>query len=101
MIRNYYELQERDMESLEGNQLPATFSSQFLWNREFSIRWDLTKNLHMSFNSATNAEIEEPYMQVNKDLYPDNYSHWKDSVWNSIKEFGKPLDYNQSFLFSF
>ena len=101
MIRNYYELQERDMESLEGNQLPATFSSQFLWNREFSIRWDLTKNLHMSFNSATNAEIEEPYMQVNKDLYPDNYSHWKDSVWNSIKEFGKPLDYNQSFSASY
>ncbi|MGN1376258.1 MAG: cell surface protein SprA [Prevotella sp.] len=101
MIRNYYELQERDMESAEGNQLPATFSSQFLWNREFSIRWDFTKNLHMSFNSATHAEIEEPYMQVNKDLYPDNYSHWKDSVWNSIKDFGKPLDYNQSFSASY
>lgn len=101
MIRNYYELQERDMESTEGNQLPLTFSEQFLWNREFSIRWDLTKNLHVNFNSATHAEIEEPYTPINKDLYPDQYSAWKDSVWTSIKHFGRPLDYNQSFSASY
>lgn len=101
MLRNYYELQERDMESTEGNQLPLTFSEQFLWNREFSIRWDLTKNLHMNFNSATHAEIEEPYTPINKDLYPDQYTAWKDSVWNSIKDFGRPLDYNQTFNMSY
>ena len=97
MTRNYYELQERDMESTDGNQLPLTFSEQFLWNRSFSIRWDLTKNLHMNFSSRTNAEIEEPYTPINKDLYPDQYSAWKDSVWTSIKDFGRPLDYNQTF----
>lgn len=101
MVRNYYELQERDMEITEGNKLPLTFSEQFLWNREFSIRWDLTKNLHASFSSATHAEIEEPYTPVNKDLYPDRYSAWKDSVWTSIKEFGRPLDYNQTFTASY
>lgn len=101
MLRNYYELQERDMESTDGNQLPLTFSEQFLWNREFSIRWDLTKNLHMNFNSATHAEIEEPYTPINKDLYPDQYAAWKDSVWTSIKDFGRPLDYNQTFNMSY
>ncbi len=101
MTRNYYELQERDMESTEGNMLPLTFSEQFLWNRSFSVRWDLTKNLHMNFTSATNAEIETPYTPVNKDLYPDRYSAWKDSVWTSIKDFGRPLDYNQTFTASY
>ena len=101
IMRNYYELQERDMESTENSQLPLTFNEQFLWNREFSIRWDFTKNLHMSFNSATHAEIEEPYTPVNKDLYPDQYSAWKDSVWTSIKHMGRPLDYNQSFTASY
>lgn len=100
MLRNYYELQERDMEST-GTQLPLTFSEQFLWNREFSIRWDLTKNLHANFSSATHAEIEEPYTPVNKDLYPDQYSAWKDSVMTSIKDFGRPLDYNQTFTLSY
>lgn len=101
MTRSYYELQERDMESTEGNMLPLTFSEQFLWNRAFSLRWDLTQNLHLDFSSATNAEIEEPYTPVNKDLYPDQYSAWKDSVWTSIKDFGRPLDYNQTFNASY
>ena len=99
--RSYYELQERDMQDLGGSQLPLTFSQQFLWNREFSLRWDLTKNLHMNFQSATHAEIEEPYTPVNKDLYADQYKAWKDSVWTSIKHFGMPLDYNQTFTASY
>ena len=99
--RSYYELQERDMQDLGGSQLPLTFSQQFLWNREFSLRWDLTKNLHMNFQSATHAEIEEPYTPVNKDLYADQYKAWKDSVWTSIRHFGTPLDYNQTFTASY
>ena len=101
ITRNYYELQERDMESTENNQLPLTFSEQVLWNREFQIRWDLTKNLHMNFQSATNAEIEEPYTPINKDLYPDHYEAWKDSVKQSLRHFGTPLSYNQSFQASY
>ena len=101
MTRSYYELQERDMESTENAMLPLTFSEQFLWNRDFTIRWDLTKNLHMNFQSATHAEIEEPYTPINKDLYPDQYQAWKDSVKQSISNFGRPLDFNQSFNASY
>ena len=102
MTRNYYELQERDLEDLgNSNSIPATFSSQFLWNREFQLRWDLTRNLRFSFQSATHAEIEEPYTQINKELYPDRYEAWKDSVWTSIKNLGTPLDYQQSVTASY
>ncbi len=107
MTRDYYELQERDMETLMSGaagvdaKLPLTFSEQFLWNREFSINWDLTKNLHMSFQSATHAQIEEPYTPVNKDLYADQYHAWKDSVWTSIRHWGAPLDYSQNFQASY
>ena len=107
MTRDYYELQERDMETLMSgaagvdSKLPLTFSEQFLWNREFSINWDLTKNLHMNFQSATHALIEEPYTPVNKDLYADQYHAWKDSVWTSIRHWGAPLDYSQNFQASY
>lgn len=101
MTRNYYELQERDMESTENADLPVTFNEQFLWNRNFTLRWDFTKNLHMNFQSATHAQIEEPYTVINKDLYPDEYQAWKDSVKNSIRHFGTPLDYQQNFNASY
>jgi len=103
ITRNYYELQERNMEDLGGSRLPVTFNSQFLWNRSFSMRWDLTKNLHMNFQSGTQAEIEQPLsnLPINKDLYPEHYEAWKDSVWQSIKHFGRPLDYRQTFTASY
>ena len=89
------------MEDLSANSLPVKFNEQFLWNRDFSLRWDLTKNLHLNFQSATRAEIEEPYTPINKDLYPDAYSAWKDSVITSIKNLGTPLDYSQQFSASY
>ncbi len=101
IIRNYYEQQERDLQNLEGQKMPLNFNEQFLWNRDFSIRWDFTKNLRFSFQSATHAQIEEPYTPVNKDLYADRYSAWKDSVWQSIKNLGTPLDYQQQTTISY
>ncbi|MEI3068524.1 MAG: cell surface protein SprA [Prevotella sp.] len=106
MTHETYELQERDMESLTKSQLPITFSDQFLWNREFALRWDLTGNLHMNFQSATHAQVDVPYPDVDTDLYADQYHAWKDSVYrsavlNSVRTWGTPLDYSQSFTASY
>ena len=99
--RDYYEMQERDLESAENQNMPLRWNQQFLWNRDFTLRWDFTKNLHFSFQSGTRAQIEEPYTPVNKDLYPDRYEAWKDSVWQSIKHLGTPLDYQQQVTASY
>ena len=97
--RSYYEFQERDLDA--GTQLPVTWSDQFLWNRELSLRWDIFKSLKLNYSSATHAEIEEPYTVVNKDLYPDQYEAWKDSVRRSILSLGRPLTYNSAFSASY
>ena len=93
--RNYHELQERDLEGSDG--IPVIFSQQFYMNRDFAISWNPLQLLRLSFNAATRAEIEEPYTVVNKDLYPDLYELWKDSVKMSLRNMGRPLDYSQSF----
>jgi cell surface protein SprA len=93
--RSYHELQERDMEGSEG--IPVTFSQQFYWNRDLNVSWSPLQLLRLSFNASTRAEIEEPYMVVNKELYPDQYEYWKDSVKMSLMNMGRPLDYTQSF----
>jgi len=96
--REYYEFQLRDLgEWGEENRIQASFREDFFWNRSTAIQWDLTKNLNMSFNSGTNARIESPYVQVNKRLNPDQYSLWKDSVLQSIKDLGTPMEYKQTF----
>lgn len=99
ITRSYYEYQERDIDT--GTQLPVTFSDQFLWNRDLTVRWDIFKALKLSWSSATHAEIEEPYTVVNKNLYPDEYAAWKDSVKRSLASFGRPLTYRSHFTGSY
>lgn len=101
LIRNYQETQLRDLSgSLSAIPLPKgayiTFSQYFIWNRDFSVNWEMTRNLKSSFHSGTIAEIEEPYLQVNKKLNRDDYEIWKDSVVQSITSLGRPLNYEQS-----
>lgn len=98
MMRNYYEIKLRDLtSSTDGGNPLLSFSHNFLWDRAFSLRWDFTNNLSMTFTSGTNARIEEPNVQVNKKLNPDDYQVWKDSVKQSIRDLGTPLKYDQTF----
>ena len=97
--RSYHELQERDLEGSEG--IPVIFSQQFYMNRDLSVSWNPLQLLRLSFSARSRAEIEEPYTVVNKDLYPDEYEFWKDSVKMSLRNMGRPLDYNQSFNASY
>ena len=96
MSRYYYEQQTRS-EADVMFQLPVSVSKNWLWDRQLSLSWNLTKSLSLSFNSNTSARIEETVGAVNRKLFPDKYRDWKDTVWQSIRSFGTPWSYNQTF----
>ncbi|MDR1544586.1 MAG: cell surface protein SprA [Prevotellaceae bacterium] len=103
--RMYSETQLRDLEGSLNidprNWENALFSSSknFTWNRTFNLAYDLTKNLQLNFQSATNSRIDETlYSPVNKNFFPkDIYENWKDTVLQSLKHLGTPLMYQQTF----
>ena len=91
-----------------------TFDKNWQWDRTSDIKWDLTRNLKLSFSTATNSEINETIssddedgdrlvnIPINKQYlddigYIDWYDKWKDTVWHSIKHFGEPVSYEQKF----
>jgi cell surface protein SprA len=96
MSRYYYEQQERS-EADDMFQLPVSVSKNFLWDRQLSVNWNITKTLTLTFNSNTSARIEEPTGAVNRKLFPDKYREWKDTIWQSILSMGTPWSYNQTF----
>ncbi len=98
--RYYYEQQTRNETGVDV-ELPVSVSKNFLWDRQFALSWNFTKSLTMSFNSNTTAHILEPVGQVNKQLFPDEYRDWRDSVMRSIKDLGTPWAYNQTFTASY
>ena len=102
MVRNYYEVQLRHLGSYDqGAKVAASFSQNWTWNRSFGLTWNLTNNLSFSFQAGTNSRIEEPHVQVNKKLNPDEYQVWRDSVKQSIRDLGKPMFYDQTFNATF
>ena len=96
MTRYYYEQQTRS-ETDQMFQLPVSVSKNWLWDRQLSLNWNLTKTLSLTFNSNTSARIEETVGAVNRRLFPDRYREWKDTVWQSILSMGTPWSYNQTF----
>lgn len=98
--RYYTKTMTRDLESYSlgidnsNNQFFA-WSQTFYWDRDFSINWDFLRNLRLSFQSGTRAEIDEPYLQVDKPIYSDDYDKWKDGIIRNIHNWGNPLSYRQ------
>ena len=99
MNRTYYEQQLKNVDETGMSEfyVPISFSKNFLWDRQTTISWDLLKTLKLNFNASTNSRIDEPNTPVNKQLYPDEYEHWKDSVRQNILRMGTPIKFNQTF----
>lgn len=100
MSRYYYELQTRSETDVDF-QLPVSVSKNFIWDRQLSLTWNLTKSLSVNFNSNTSARIEETMGAVNRKLFPDKYKEWKDTVIQSLLHLGTPWSYNQTFVVNY
>lgn len=99
-LRRFY--QEQQMRDVTAYTAPAvTHLQRFFWNREMDVQWDLTSDLRLEWQSGTEARIAEPYRRVNRDLDPDGYRIWRDSVMASIRRLGEPLNYRQHLLVSY
>jgi cell surface protein SprA len=95
LARNYQEIQKRNVTNPEY-KIPVSVSKDFNWNRYFDFKYTLSRGLKFSLNAATNTRIDEPDGAVNKELYRDEYYHWRDSVWSNIFSFGRTTNYQHS-----
>ncbi|MBP1639738.1 MAG: hypothetical protein H6Q17_1321 [Bacteroidetes bacterium] len=102
ITRTYTQSQERDYDALEAGTTQSkydllSYSKDFLWNRKFDFKLDLTKSLSLSFSSTTNSRIDESDGPVDANLFPDEYKVWKNAIKKSITDLGRPLLYQQVF----
>jgi cell surface protein SprA len=100
--RQYSQVQLRDLNvtstdaGSSSTNINRTNSSNFMWNRQFDIKYDLTKAIRLSFQTAMNANIAEPLNRT-PEIGKQYYEVWRDSVWSNIKRLGTPYTYQQVF----
>ena len=95
--RSYNEVQARSVDNPDY-RLPATYNKDFSWNRIYDLKWDFTKSLKFDFNANNIARVDEPTVnqRVNR-AYTDEYEQWKDTVMQSIREFGRTTSYRHQY----
>ncbi len=93
LYRRYNEIQTRNITN-PGLILPQTFQKDFLWNRFFDLRYDLTRNLKVDFSSRSTSRIDEPEGRINR--RDDDYEWKRDSILTSLWDMGRPVLYNHN-----
>ncbi len=93
IYRRYNEIQTRNITN-PGMILPKTFEKDFLWNRYFDLRYDVTRNLKLDFSSRNTSRIDEPEGRFNR--RDDDYEWKRDSIISNLLDLGRPVLYNHS-----
>jgi len=98
MDRSYLEKQTRNINNPSFTVRP-TFKKDFYWNRDYTMKFDLTRNLKFDFSASNIARIDEPEGRYNKEL--DYYQAYQDSLWQNIRSFGRTTSYYHQFNLSY
>ena len=100
MYRTFSQMSLRNFNTADTGSEPMdlTFSKEFMWNRNFDIKYDFSKTLKFSLQTAMNSNIEEAYFTP--EIGKEYYEAWRDTVMASLAKLGSPYTYQQVFTAS-
>jgi cell surface protein SprA len=96
--RRYNEIQARNITNPDMI-LPSTYQKDFLFNRYFDFRYNVTRNLRFDFSSSNISRIDEPEGRYDK--RDDNYQWMKDSIMTNLWNMGRPTLYDHNVNISY
>jgi cell surface protein SprA len=97
--RLYGETQLRNIYNPEV-PLPINVRKDFTWIRQFDFKYNITKALRLEFSSTNNARIDEMEGRMDKSD-PDLYQQMRDTIWESIRNFGRNVNYHHQWDVSY
>ena len=108
MHRTFSHMKMRDLAGASIEAMDLTFSKDFTWDRNVDIKYDFTKNMKFSFQTAMNAIIDEGKYTpeilngryFDEEFNNDKFEAWKDTIQRSLAKWGSPYTYQQVFTAS-
>ncbi len=87
MTREYNKTHLRNI-SNPNLRIDPTFDKDFIWRREYSLQYNITKQLKLDFNANNLARIDEPQGAITQSS--------RDTIWENILDFGRTTNYRHS-----
>ncbi|HKK63403.1 MAG TPA: cell surface protein SprA, partial [Bacteroidales bacterium] len=94
--RKYMEKKTRNINNPDFIVKP-TFKKDFYWNRDYNLKFDLTRNLKFNFSASNIARIDEPEGRFSRELDSRDYELYRDSVITNIINMGRTTSYYHQF----
>jgi cell surface protein SprA len=76
--------------------IKPTYSKQWDWNRNYQLRYDLTKALTFDYSAQAQAYIYEPAGFVDRNTDPERWQKNQDTIKNELKHLGSMSRFQQS-----
>jgi len=93
MDREYSELKYRN-KSDALVIIDPSYVKKWDWSRIYDLKWDLSQGLKVEYHAAATAYIDEPAGRIDK--HDVDYKAKRDSIINSILDFGTLQQFNQT-----
>jgi len=75
-------------------QIPETYDKYFTMQRDYIMRWNLTRSINFDYTATNNSRVDEPFGRLDTKLK-------KDSVWRNFIKGGRNTLFNQTANFSY
>lgn len=85
--RSFSEIKNRNITGFGDIFVPTNFNKNFLWSRNYDLRWDLTKNLKFDFTADNQAQVLEPFGRIDTDQK-------RDSLIDNLRGLGTTMAYH-------
>ena len=82
-----------------GFLLPKSYLKDFIWNRYYDFRFDLTRGLKIDFSAINSSRIDEPLGALDKNL--PGYQARRDTIWQNILDGGRNTHYHHTWNISY
>lgn len=83
---------ETQVRNIDGGPyaIPSTFYKNFIWDRTYNLRWELTRSLSFNYTANNQSRIDEPYGKIDS-------KEKRDSLWSNVSRLGRNTYFSQSF----
>ena len=79
---------------LDKYNIPETYDKFFTFQRDYIVRWALTRSINFDFTATNNSRVDEPYGRIDT-------KEKKDSIWRNLLKGGRNTLYNHTANFSY
>ncbi|HRB31498.1 MAG TPA: cell surface protein SprA, partial [Ferruginibacter sp.] len=94
LTRQFGVIRARSIGGDDKYKVPETFDKYFVFQRDYILRWNLTRSVTLDYTATNNSRIDEPFGRIDT-------KEKKDTVWKNLLKGGRNTIYNQTASFQY